>query len=129
MQDIDLQIERIIEDSRNRRFAWGRFDCAIFAANAMKMLHGVDIKLPVYANQRDALRALKQLGGWESALRQAGFVEKQSADRGDVVITDGYNWPCLGVALGIHAASPATIGVRYSHCKDWASVWGLKCLN
>lgn len=69
----DLRAQRfaaVVHAWRCRSFAWGAADCVRFAAEVVQAVAGADPlrDLPAWANRRQALRLLRQLGGLQHAV-------------------------------------------------------------
>ena len=106
-----------IEAAKMRPFSWGRNDCALFAADCVLALTGVDPVAELrgrYACAFGAARALKRFcgGGLEDAVPIiAGRIDAREvmpafARRGDVGLVDNDGRPALAVFLGARLAAP-----------------------
>jgi hypothetical protein len=82
-------------------FAWGQHDCALFAADGVLAMTGVDIAADFrgkYTNEASALALIKQLAGGSTVADAAawcaakhGLVEREyplMAQRGDLVVLE-----------------------------------------
>ena len=82
------RLAEFIEARRLEPFAWGKNDCALFAADAVNLLIGVDYaeSLRGYTTERGALGKIKRAGGLRAFA--AALPEKPPglAQRGDVVL-------------------------------------------
>lgn len=111
-RDWPEQLAAFIEARRTLPFAWGSNDCALFAADAINALTGVDhaATLRGYKTERGAASRIKKAGGMRAFA--AALTEKHPglAQRGDVVLVinegretfgvvcDGGNWCAPGVS-------------------------------
>lgn len=94
-----------IRAARDKPFAWGRFDCALFACDCAAAMTGVDAGARFrdrYRTELGAARALKRIGGVASleALAIAVLgppISVAEAQRGDVVLIETEWGPALAV--------------------------------
>ena len=73
LQDWQLRFEAFIKERQTLPFAWGTNDCAVFAADCVQALTGVDVALPelrAHTSELQAARLLKK--GRESLSRSTG---------------------------------------------------------
>ena len=98
----------------NRRFRWGRHDCALFVADAVRAISDWDPaeRWRGYTTKREALRIIDEMGGLDGLAKSAfgePHIEPRLAKRGDVVLArlpqrSGQpveQWqPCLGLVVG-----------------------------
>ncbi len=107
--------------ARDRPFAWGRHDCALFACELVGAATGVDYAADFrgrYRSAAGAARLLKRFagGGLEAAAekitRDNGLEEVPPlmAQRGDFVLVDETAGPALGVCLGSHIVAAGPMG-------------------
>lgn len=96
-------LNKLIESSMTRPFEWGKWDCALFAAEAVKVMTGVDFAesfRDTYNDPLSAAKALKKEGsGTLYKLMRKNFgnpVGWAKAWRGDIV----YHKRSLGVCYG-----------------------------
>lgn len=102
--------ERLAEFVRARRktpFEWGRHDCALFAADAVQAITGVDpaAEYRGYSDEREALRIIKDAGGMRGLVP---LPEKPvgMAQRGDAVIALIEGRETFGVCVGENYVAP-----------------------
>lgn len=128
--DFAERLLAVLEERRDRPFAWGRNDCALFACDLVEAATGVDHAAPLRGRYRSAAGAAWALrrfagGGLEAAAEKIAKsnglreVPPLMAQRGDIVLLDeapgpAPDNPCLGVCLGAHvvAAGPAGAVLR-----------------
>lgn len=117
-----------IASRRDTPFAWGRHDCALFAADWVQALTGADPAEGLRGRYRTALgaaRLIKREGGLE-AIAEARLGERinpRLAQRGDVVLLDGSHGPTLGVCLGVDAAAPGADGLMLVPMRRAQAAW------
>ena len=118
-QDWEDKFSQFIAKTMHRPFVWGRNDCCIYAANAVKAITGVDFAggcRGKYRKEEDAIKLIDELGGIEKivdnclgALQNKNFVQ-----RGDVVmysVIEKDNSLALGVCIGNGFAAPSKKGL------------------
>lgn len=92
-EDWPSRLHTFLEAARGRPFSWGRWDCCILAADAVKILTGSDPLTPFrgrYRSARGAVRLLKPLGGLVGGCTTLLGVPITPllAQRGDVVLIE-----------------------------------------
>lgn len=120
-------LSRLIEDARERPFAWGSHDCATWAADCVMAVTGRDLGQDWrgrYRTARGAARMLRRAGF--SAIADAASVRLGQplpspllAQRGDVV-TDG---AAMGVCIGATAAFLSPDGLAFRPLAACAAGW------
>lgn len=107
--------------AEGRAFDWGRFDCCLWAADAVLAITGVDLAAGLrgtYCTREDAQRLVADRGGLEKLIadlcREGGLEEcpPALAQRGDVVLLPGRDgFPAAAaICVGAHAAAPGPTG-------------------
>jgi len=109
-------------------FEWGRFDCALFACDAIYVMTGMDPGEPFRLQYDSALGAARKMsayggagGGLEEVAEKVsaehGFAEIPVlyARRGDAVLFDSEHGATLGIVgmEGTHAVAPAEKGLQF----------------
>lgn len=130
--DWDLRLNDFLMTPR--QFDWAECNCALFAADAVEAMTGVDHAkdfrgLPDMAAM---LRAIKKLTGKPFlgdalveavTLKMGAPIAPLLARRGDVVAGDSGNGVALGICIGAHVAfigSKGIVKVRLADCiKAW----------
>lgn len=89
-----------IEQAKDIPFAWGSQDCALFAADCVLAMTGVDFAEEFrgkYNDQEGALRLIR--GDLESVLmsKLGEPLSRRFAGRGDVVLFEATEGPAVGV--------------------------------
>lgn len=103
-----------VESRESEPFVWGKQDCALFAADAVQVMTGIDFAAEFRGKYKTETGARKQLaklagGGLEQALdAKLERVENAFVQRGDVVLFDGDLGPTLGIYFngGVFSAGP-----------------------
>lgn len=112
-------------------FEWGKLDCLMFAAGAVKAVTGFDPgkgHRGRYNSHASSVRYLKKLG----ANSPSGYLDgifpptpKAFARRGDLVSADGNIGVCIGaVALfvGVENDEPGLIRIPFA---EWQAAWAI----
>lgn len=106
LPDWETRLHDFITANRDREFAWGEWDCILFACAAAEAITGHDAAAEYrgqYSDEKGARAILRKLGaGTLLATIDANFESKPVpyAMRGDLVWHDG----CVGVCMGAAAA-------------------------
>jgi hypothetical protein len=133
LPDWPERLDRVVAAARDRAFAWGSFDCCLFAADAVAAVTGIDPAVSwreTYADACSAVRLLARVGGLEVvAMRVAGHYGWRGTapvflGRGDLALVrldDGR--PALAVCLGARFALPAMRGLAVLDRAQALSGW------
>jgi len=126
-------LEAEFRNGRTREFAWGSFDCALFACDCVKAQTGVDPGANCrgkYATEGGALALIgNQFGPFVAQLAaHVGMAEVGTghARRGDLVLID--NQTALGALAvvdftGMHAVCPGARGLIRVRRHRWLRAW------
>jgi hypothetical protein len=117
--DWPQRLAATLEAARTRTFSYGGFDCALFAADCVKAISGVDYaaNLRGYRTQTEAYRIIAAHGGLEELLTSllGAPIHTAFAQRGDVVLAEipvvEQEGLSVGVCLGAFCAFPAGVGL------------------
>lgn len=107
----------VIAAAQLRPFEWGAHDCGTFAAAAETAITGATRfgdALGNYRTARGAARKLRRLGFAsieDLVAARLDEIERNFAQRGDVVAIDTEIGPALGVVTGQSAVSPGAAGL------------------
>lgn len=127
------RLATFIEARRRAPFEWGTHDCAMFAADAVVAITGVDPLARWRGSYADEAGAEVVLGGlplamfMDAALTAAGAirVEASMAQRGDFVILDVGNMPTCGVCLGGSVAAPGLDRLHFLPPRMIRQAWAI----
>lgn len=131
VQDWPERLHEYVELVKGERFAWGAFDCCLFAADAVRAMTGFDGAAPLrgrYASEDEAIALLLENGGLEAYVSgQLGEPKPiLSAQRGDVVLRrEAGEMDALGVCLGVHAAFAAPSGISLIPLGECHLAWSV----
>lgn len=91
-----------IDARRVRAFSWGENDCALFAADAVLGMTGVDLaeKLRGYKTASGAARKIKAAGGMRQLASSLTEKHPGMAQRGDVVLVEIDGRETFGIVAG-----------------------------
>lgn len=94
-----------------RAFAWGEFDCALFAAGAIDAMTGLGVQAKYLGTYNSARTALKLMpNGFKGLIQELasewGFAEIGVGfiQRGDAVLVQMENTEALGICVGAKIA-------------------------
>ena len=119
LPDWPLRLEALLADRQQQPFAWGSQDCALFAADCVQALTGVDVAPPAlrqHRHARAALRSLRAHGGL-LGIAQAALgspIAPALAGVGDVLLTRPSaqaHHPMLAICNGATAIAPGPFGL------------------
>lgn len=98
------RLTAFLDARREMPFAWGSNDCALFAADAILEMTGVDVakRLRGYKTEAAAARRIKKAGGMKGLALSCGGKEKPVgfAQRGEIVIGMVVDRETFGVVSG-----------------------------
>jgi hypothetical protein len=139
LPDWERRLSQFIADNRDREFAWGEWDCILFACAAAEAITGHDAAAAYrgqYSDEKGARAILRRLGqGTLLSTVDANFAAKpvSYAMRGDLIWHAG----CVGVCLGNAAAfvtdpelmdaleAPRVGGFAMLPRTDWQKAWAV----
>lgn len=106
LPDWQARLAVLIATVAARPFAWGRWDCCLWGADAVRAVTGVDLAAAwreTYATRQDAVRLLRELGGLRGLAALAGpSIEPGRAIDGDVGLVHDGQRGMLAVHGGQH---------------------------
>lgn len=114
-----------------KRHAWGSHDCALFAADCVRVVTGIDLAegfRGAYSDEEGARRQLAELGCadvGDLAARYLPEIDPPMARRGDVVMIPGKFGSFLAVVDGRTAVGPAARGLTHSPLGLAVRAWGV----
>ena len=116
LQDWQLRFEAFIKERQTMPFKWGVNDCAVFAADCVQALTGVDVALPelrTHTSELQAARLLKKHGGVQGIATAAmgQSVNVLQANVGDVVLTESEGRDMLAICNGGTCIAPGPLGL------------------
>jgi hypothetical protein len=129
LPDWESRFAELVTAVQGARFAWGKFDCCTFAADAVQAVRGDDPLAPVrgsYADLRSAWKLITERGGLREAVAGvlgAPMENAACAGRGDIVLVNVDRYPALGVVIGQSALAPLSIGLQRVAMRDWIAAW------
>jgi len=132
LADWPERLHAYIESRRHEPFAWGRNDCAMFAAGAVCAMTGARLGslLPaVWGSKGDAAHLLADLGGIEAgAVRMLGEplrgLPARFAPRGSVVLVPIQQRLTLGLMMGRDVwCAPGEAGLVFRPAAEVRIAW------
>lgn len=115
-------LEAFLNERRTRPFSWVDQNCALFAADWVKELTGIDPAAEFRSRilgPLSAMRIVRQAGGItvlvDDACSAHGWpsVPLFFARRGDLVLTETDHGPAVGISLGHSAAFAGSSGLTF----------------
>ncbi|GAB5378959.1 MAG: hypothetical protein Alis3KO_01060 [Aliiglaciecola sp.] len=111
-------LNQYIRENQHREFAWGTFDCCMFACDAVLALTDID-PAPQYRNQYTTqFGATRMLldhadGTLEGAFKQVfgPFKSRLNACRGDIVLIEQDNEKLVGIVNGVSVWTVGKLGL------------------
>lgn len=96
------RLAAFIEARRARAFSWGSQDCALFAADAVLEMTGVDLAdgLRGYTSASGAAKRIKKAGGMRALAGELPEKHPGLAQRGDVVLVELEGRETFGIVAG-----------------------------
>lgn len=128
LPDWRLHFDALISARMHQPFAWGVNDCALFAADAVKAITGVDLAagLRGHCTARQALRTIRRNGDlFGIACRALGAASGvHNAREGDVLLVGMGKRTALGVMLdGGMLVGPGATGLCSAPLTDALCAW------
>lgn len=128
--DWEARFRRVIENYAAESFAWGRADCATFAADCVEAVTGRDVLGPIRGTYgtRLAARARMKARGWNSAADAAACVlgamgapeiPPRFASVGDIGVTPD-DVLCVRTPVGFVSVAGVGLAKAPSVDKAWA---------
>lgn len=117
-----------IEESRTRPFAWGVFDCCLFAADVADTVSGSTFRAQLaskYSDETTALAYIASFGTLEAAVSSwlGDSKAPNFAGPGDIVIANLDNGPTVGVCLGTKCAFASLKSPLYTDRSVIVACW------
>ncbi len=131
LPDWEERLSAWLSECAGASFEWGKLDCLMFAAGAIKAVTGHD---PAkghrgeYNSLASSVRYLKKLGAdspWEYLDNTFPSTPKAFARRGDLVLAEGNVGVCFGgyaLFVGIENEEPGLIRIPFA---EWQAAWAI----
>ena len=118
-----------VEAWRNKKFRWGRYDCALFCLNAEKVMTG-STRFPefinTYSSEKGSIEALAGAGfdSLESLVdARLEQIKLTMAQRGDVALISTPNGDALSLVIGNHLAAMGRSGLVFLPVSEAKKAW------
>lgn len=117
-EDWPIRLNTYIEAKSKDIFEWGRFDCALFVADGIFWITGVDPATAIrgaYFTKEEGAAVMMEIFGSSNLEEVASKIAKEigavpveifNAQRGDAALFDTPEGPALGLCIGRYAAFP-----------------------
>lgn len=129
-EDWPEQLDAFIRARASTPFGWGAHDCAMFAADWVRVCCDVDPASPwrgQYTTAAQATTLQRHAGGLEAMITSVlgEPIASAFAQRGDVVLEHAGLGPTAGVSLGFAAAFVSFDGLIYRPLHACVRAWRL----
>jgi len=132
----EVVLERTIDQARDKVFAWGRFDCALWACDVVLAITGIDPAEAfrgTYADERGAHRALWLFAAGGLLATAQRIAERQGwpaiepayAQTGDFAIIGGPQGDACGIVLRDQVVGVTTRGLCFVPASRIVAVWAI----
>lgn len=129
LPDWDKRLQKYLTKSKKKKFAWGQFDCALFAMDGVKEMTGIDYASTwrnEYSNETGAFRQLSKHGvnsvhEWLDRTLSRSNVD--FAKKGDVVCKHQNRFGAFGICLGEKSAFVSDVGWTEKNTKSCDYFW------
>lgn len=128
-----IELDQAITAARLKQFSYGTFDCALFAADCVLAMTGIDYAstLRGYEGKFAAARVIAQYGSIEemlTALLSTPPAHRSTAHRGDVIVANipvanGEHGAAIGICIGPVFLVPTETGLVSFPMKRATLTW------
>lgn len=123
----------VVQQAQARPFRWGEHDCALFVADCVKAMTGVDVAEGLRGSYQDRPGAIRRLAERFAVLDLRGLgtrlfgapIAPALAQRGDVALVMLEGQGSAGVVLGPTVAAPGRRGLLHVPLERAEIVWGV----
>lgn len=130
LPDWEARLSAFLAANRDRPFAWGSWDCALFATACAAEITGEDraaaFRARGYSDAHGAALALRELGKGTLVATMDDLFDPQPvgfARRGDIVMANGALGVCIG-AVGLFVGEEGTHeGLVSIPRAEWTRAW------
>lgn len=137
---LEEHLNALIVERLHTPFKWGENDCALFAADAIQAVTGVDIAEEFrgkYATERTAWKAIKKIAGGTTVSEAAAYCAARHnliehefplmAKRGDLVVVRNRDGKEIAAIVGLrgHPIAPGDDGLVQFSITDVVRAWKL----
>lgn len=129
------ELTHFICENVNRPFQWGKFDCCMFAADAIKIMSGVDPATEFRGRYRSASGAYKQLkkhgyNNVDEVLRAklGKPIPRLQCNQGDIASISTPEGIAAGVIFGASIYAPGPEGMTATPLKKAINIYGVNRL-
>ena len=119
-------LEAFLLERRDMPFEWGKNDCCLFVADAVKAMYGYDYaaNLRGYRTRYGAARRLYKAGGLSTLIDSIlSPTSPHLARRGDVVMFSAQQGDALGICVGRRFAAAGPDGVSFFEIEHAKRAW------
>lgn len=122
-----------VEAARDKQFEWGTHDCALWAADVVLAMTGVDVAAAyrgAYTDEASAREAMLRIdGGGLRAIGNRAFGPALNnvamTQRGDVALVEIDGREAAGIVLGATVAVPGPRGLQFAPLDSIVAAWAV----
>lgn len=134
-RDWEVRLSDFIDKNLDTPFEWGRFDCCLSVADAVRAFTGQDFAEAFrghYSTPPGAVRALRRYGSGslKATLNEmfGPFKPRLNAGRGDVVLIETEQGDALGIVFGGQIWAASDSGLKPLPMNRAVCCWSVPCL-
>lgn len=130
-EDWEMRFHDFIFENKDKPFAWGKWDCCIFANDCIKAMTGNNL-IPKELKWKDevtAIQSIKEYGGTllksiEKACKEKKIksIDKNYIGKGDLVVFKEET-QLAGICDGFHVLGPSDDGISLKKDVNVLKVW------
>ena len=132
-EDWPSRLAAALEAARDKPFQWGTHDCALWAADVILAMTGVDVAAAyrgAYTDEASAREAMLRIdGGGLRAIGNRAFGPALNnvfmAQRGDVALVEIDGREAAGIVLGATVAVPGPRGLQFAPLDSIVAAWAV----
>lgn len=117
-----MTLPEYIATHLDRPFEWGKLDCVLFAVGWLQIASGIDYlsEYPVWNDEREAVRLLRDLGGMETLLdKHLNRINPHLARDGDIALRNN----TMHLFSGRHIVGPGERGLVFVSRMEAECAW------
>lgn len=129
-------LRAFIDTRRKTPFSWGKHDCCLFACDALKAIHGVDLAAGFRGTYSTAVgagkvmlrmgaRSVEDIADLHVAQGKLVSVPVKQANRGHLLVVRLNGQAHLGISIGEHGVFAGVKGLEYVLRCDCAKAYDL----
>ena len=126
--DWEIRLSALVAERIDEPFVWGANDCALFAADCIEAMTGIDPAGSVrgqWGCEGEAVRVIAKQGGLGAYVARLGLSEVPPlcAQRGDLVLHRRDGCDALAICLGDKLVGPSDSGLLFFGLGNGERAW------